>query len=208
MMIAAQALQGASGAQGAESATSFLASFLFYSDITSQWVIPVVVFVIMLIAYARKVAVYEAFVDGAKEGFDVAIMIIPYLVAILFAIAMFRAGGGEKGFTWLMEKTGLPSLLGMPSSIVPLAMIRPLSGSGARGVMLDIFATHGVDSFDGFAASVIQGSTETTFYVLAVYFGSVGIKRMRHAVPACLTGDIIGIIASVLISRAWFAFRG
>ncbi len=187
---------------------SILNSFLFYSDAGSQWIIPLVIFLIALIAYARRVPVYEVFVDGAKEGFDVAIMIIPYLVAILFAIAMFRAGGGERSFTWIMEKTGVPSLLGMPSSVIPLALIRPLSGGGARGVMLDIFHTHGPDSLDGFMASVIQGSTETTFYVLAVYFGSVGVRRMRHAVPACLTGDIIGIIASAIISRAWFSLHG
>lgn len=178
--------------------------FVFYSDIGSQWVVPVLIFGIVLVAWFRKVKVYEVFIDGAKEGFDVAIMIIPYLVAILFAIAMFRAGGGEQSFTWLMEKTGIPQLIGMPTSTIPMALIRPLSGSGARGVMLDIFNTKGVDSFDGMVASVIQGSTETTFYVLAVYFGSVGVLRTRHAVVSCLSADIVGVIASVLISRAFF----
>ncbi len=178
--------------------------FLLFSDVGSQWVIPIIVFVIMLVAYGRRVRVYETFIDGAKEGFDVAIMIIPYLVAILFAIAVFRAGGGEMTFTWMVEKTGLPQLIGMPTSVIPLVLIRPLSGSGARGVLMDIFASKGVDSFDGMVASVMMGSTETTFYVLAVYFGSVGIRRTRHAVPACLTGDIVGFIASVLICRAFF----
>jgi len=178
--------------------------FVFFSDIGSQWVVPVLIFAIVLVAYFRKVRVYEEFVSGAKEGFDVAIMIIPYLVAILFAIAMFRAGGGEQSFTWLMEKTGIPQLIGMPVSTIPMALIRPLSGSGARGVMLDVFASKGVDSLDGFIASVMQGSTETTFYVLAVYFGSVGVRRVRHAVPACLAADIVGMIAAVLISRLFF----
>jgi len=178
--------------------------FVFLSDIGSQWVVPLLIFSIVLVAYFRKVKVYEVFVEGAKEGFDVAIMIIPYLVAILFAISMFRAGGGEQSFTWLMEKTGIPQLIGMPTSTIPMALIRPLSGSGARGVMLDIFATKGVDSLDGLIASIMQGSTETTFCVLAVYFGSVGIRRARHAVPACLIADAVGMIAAVLVGRLFF----
>lgn len=178
--------------------------FVFFSDIGSQWVVPLIIFTIVAVAYFRKVKVYEEFIDGAKEGFDVAIMIIPYLVAILFAIAMFRAGGGEKSFTWLMQKTGIPQLIGMPVSTIPMALIRPLSGSGARGVMLDIFAHKGVDSIDGMIASVMQGSTETTFYVLAVYFGAVGVRRTRHAVAACLTADMVGVIAAVLISHLFF----
>jgi spore maturation protein B len=182
--------------------------FLFFSDVTSQWVIPGVLFFIILIAYGRKVKVYEAFIDGAKEGFDVAVMIIPYLVAILFAIATFRAGGGERAFSWLMEKTGIPDLIGMPASILPLAMIRPLSGSGSRGVLLDIFASKGPDSFDALVGSTLMGSTETTFYVLAVYFGAVGVRRTRHAVIACLCGDIVGILASVLICQWFFAGKG
>ncbi len=178
--------------------------FVFFLDMGSQWVVPLLIFVIVLVAYLRRVKVYEVFIDGAKEGFDVAVMIIPYLVSILFAIALFRAGGGEQTFTWLVEKTGIPQLLGWPTATIPLALVRPLSGSGARGVMLDIFATKGVDSFDGLVASIMQGSTETTFYVLAVYFGSVGIRKTRHAVPACLVADVVGMVAAVLVAHLFF----
>lgn len=178
--------------------------FVFYSDVASQWVIPLVIAAILFIGYARKVPVYETFIEGAKEGFDVAIMIIPYLVSILFAIAVFRAGGGERAFSWLLEKTGIPDLIGMPTSILPLAFIRPLSGSGARGVLMDIFAARGADSLDGLIGSTLMGSTETTFYVIAVYFGAVGVRQTRHAVIACLSGDIAGILASVWICRAFF----
>ncbi len=173
-------------------------------NLIAVFAVPLIIAVFVLYALFRKVKVYETFIDGAKEGFDVAIMIIPYLVAILFAIAVFRAGGGEMTFTWMIEKTGLPQLIGMPTSVIPLVLIRPLSGSGARGVLLDIFASKGVDSFDGMLASVMMGSTETTFYVLAVYFGSVGVRRTRHAIPACLTGEIVGFLASVIICRAFF----
>lgn len=177
-------------------------------DIGSQWVIPFLLVVMVFVAYARKVRVYEAFVEGAKEGFNTSVMIIPYLVSILFAIGMFRAGGGERAFTSLMEMTGIPSLIGMPSSTIPLALIRPLSGSGARGVLVDIFLTKGPDSIDGMVGSILMGSTETTFYVLAVYMGSIGVQRTRHAVASCLSGDIAGIVASVFIARWFLAAAG
>lgn len=175
-------------------------------DFFSQWCIPLIIFFICTYAYFKKVKVYEVFVSGAKEGFNVAVMIIPYLVAILFAIGMFRAGGAEQIFTdFIKPMTGK---LGIPGSVIPLMIIRPLSGGGARGVMLDIFKQYGPDSLDGLIASCIQGSTETTFYVIAVYLGSVGIRRTRYAVPACLIGDIIGFISSVIICNWIFGAGG
>ncbi len=171
-------------------------------DLFSQWCIPLIIFAIACYAYfVKRVKVYEVFVDGAKEGFNVAVMIIPYLVAILFAIGMFRAGGAEGLFVAIVKP--VTSFLGMPPSILPLAFIRPLTGGGARALMLDIFHQYGPDSIDGLIASCIQGSTETTFYVIAVYLGSIGVKRTRYAVPACLIGDFCGMVASVAICRLW-----
>lgn len=175
-------------------------------DTFSQWVIPLVILFIGGIGYLRGVKVYESFVEGAKEGFNIAIMIIPYLVAILFAVALFDTGGAMKLLAFILQP--ITNLLGMPPAILPLAIIRPLTGAGARGVMLNIFDEYGPDSIEGLIASVLQGSTETTFYVLAVYLGSVGIRRTRYAVPACLTGDIVGIIASVIICNLWFGTQG
>ena len=175
-------------------------------DFFSQWCVPIIIFLICTYAYFRGVKVYEVFVVGAKEGFNVAVMIIPYLVAILFAIGVFRAGGAEQIFTDILKP--LTNKIGMPTSIIPLALVRPLSGAGARGVMLDIFKHYGPDSIDGLIASCIQGSTETTFYVLAVYLGSIGVRRTRYAVPACLAGDIIGFIASVVICNLMFGPQG
>jgi spore maturation protein B len=170
-------------------------------DIFSQWCIPLIILSITLYAYCRKVKVYEVFVEGAKEGFNVAVMIIPYLVAILVAIGLFRSGRAMDVFESIVKP--VTNLINMPPSILPLCFIRPLSGSGARGLMIEIFKEYGPDSFDGLIASCIQGSTETTFYVLAVYFGAVGVRNSRHAVPACLIGDIVGMIASVLICQIW-----
>ncbi|MBN1902988.1 spore maturation protein [Candidatus Sumerlaeota bacterium] len=171
-------------------------------DLVSQWCIPLIIFGIAFYAYAmKKVKVYEAFVEGAKEGFNVAIRIIPYLVAILFIIGIFRAGGAEKIFIRMVKP--ITNLVGVPPSLLPLFFIRPLSGAGARAVMIDIFNHHGPDSLDGLIASCVQGSTETTFYVIAVYLGSIGVRRTRYAVPACLFGDLCGMIASVVICKFW-----
>ena len=153
----------------------------------------------------RKVNVYEAFIEGAKEGFSVAISIIPYLVAILVAIGVFRASGALE-----MLVSGLGSLfgmLGMNTDFVPalpVAFMKPLSGSGARGMMVEAMNTYGVDSFVGRLASAIQGSTETTFYVLAVYFGSVSVRKTRYALTCGLLADLAGVIAAILISYLFF----
>lgn len=184
-----------------------MSTWLDLADFVSQWSIPAIILIVIVVAAIRRVPMYESFVAGAKEGFDIAIMIIPYLVAILLVIAVFRASGA-------LEDTKAVAAIGLESvgleehveklELIPLAIVRPLSGSGARGVMLDLFEHHGPDSFIGYAASVMQGSTETTFYILTVYFGSVGIKRVRHTLPACLIADVAGMIAALIFASLLF----
>ncbi len=160
--------------------------------------------VIFIIGYGafKKVKVYEGFVEGAKEGFQVAIRIIPYLVAMLVAIGVFRASGAMELLTSVLSP--VTDFIKMPSEALPMALIRPLSGSGALGVMSDIIKTHGPDSLIGRMVSVMMGSSETTFYVLAVYFGSVSITRTRQAVPAGIIADIVSVIMSViLVNLIW-----
>jgi spore maturation protein SpmA len=155
-----------------------------------------------LYAAIRGIAVYEEFVEGAKEGFAVAIRIIPYLVAILVAIGMFRGGGGIDLVTrWLRP---VLDAIRFPTELVPLALMRPLSGSGTIGLFSDLVKQLGPDHLVSRMAATILGSTETTFYVVAVYFGAVGVQRTRHAVPAGLVADLVGIIASVIICRLVF----
>jgi spore maturation protein B len=148
------------------------------------------------------VKVYEHFVEGAKEGFQVATRIIPYLVAILMAIGMFRASGAMGFFVALISP--LTDLIGMPAETLPVALMRPLSGSGSMALVTELMKTHGPDSFIGRLASTMYGSTETTFYVLAVYFGSVSISKTRHALPSGLIADCFGLLAAVLICRLVF----
>ena len=164
--------------------------------------IPFLLSSIPLIAALRRVKVYEEFVEGAKEGFQTAVRIIPYLVAILVAIGMFRAAGGIEMLTKLLAPA--LSYIGFPSELLPMAFMRPLSGSGSLGVLTDIAKTYGADSLLARTAATIFGSTETTFYVLAVYFGSVGVKRTRHALAAGLVADVVGITVSVIICRLMF----
>lgn len=165
-------------------------------EAASAWIMPSLIFGMLLIGMLRGVKVYEVFVEGAKEGFNLAITIIPYLVAILSAVGMFRASGGLGLVTRTIGAYTAP--LGLPAEVLPLAMLRPLSGSGAFGITADLLQTHGPDSLIGQLASTMNGSTETTFYVLAVYFGSIGVHRVRHAVWAGLAADIAGVIASVM----------
>ncbi len=159
----------------------------------------------LLCGAARRVNVYEAFVDGAKEGFGVAVQIIPYLVAILVAIGLFRASGG---MDWLMQGlAGAVASLGLNTDFVPalpVGLMKVLSGAGARGLMVDVMTTYGVDSFQGKLAAIIQGSTETTFYVLAVYFGSVNVRRTRHALGCALFADAVGLVAAIGIAYLFF----
>lgn len=159
----------------------------------------------LLAGMRKKVNVYEAFVDGAKEGFKVAIGIIPYLIAILVAIGMFRASGA---MDWLLYAiSAFVDWCGFDNRFVgalPTALMKPLSGSGARGMMLDALGTYGADSFVGRLTCVLQGATDTTFYILALYFGSVGIKRTRHALSCGLIADAAGIVASIIIAYIFF----
>lgn len=160
----------------------------------------------VLQAMIKKINVYDAFIDGAKDGFKTAVGIIPYLIAILVAVGMFRACGAmellENGLAWCFEICGInPDLAGA----VPTALMKPLSGSGARGLMLEAMTTHGADSLVGRLCCILQGTTDTTFYVLAVYFGSVSIKNTRHAVACCLIADLAGAIAAFAIAAIFFA---
>ena len=169
----------------------------------STWAIPVLLFIIPVLAFTKKIKVYEVFVDGAKEGFEVAVKIIPYLVAILVAIGMFRASGAMDIFVKLISP--LTEAIGLPAESLPAALMRPLSGSGTLGIATELMVEHGPDSFIGRLVSTFFGSTETTFYVIAVYFGAVGIKKTRHAVPAGLIGDLAGLLAALFICRLVFA---
>ena len=168
----------------------------------SYWMIPALVAVFVLYGWARRVRVYDSMVEGAKEGFQVALRIIPFLVAILVAIGMFRASGGLDLIVSLIAP--LTALVGMPGEALPMALLRPLSGSGALGVAADAMRTHGPDSLIGYMVSTYQGSTETTFYTLAVYFGAIGVKTTRHTLPACLLADVTGILAATFIVNLMF----
>jgi spore maturation protein B len=168
----------------------------------SLFAIPAILLLIITHAAFKKVKVYDSFIEGAKGGFEVAIRIVPYLVAIVVAIGMFRASGAMDYFAALVSP--LTNLIGLPAEALPVALMRPLSGSGTLGLVTEIMQTHGPDSFLGRLASTMYGSTETTFYVLAVYFGSVGIKKTRHAVPAGLLADAIGLLAALVICRVVF----
>jgi spore maturation protein SpmA/spore maturation protein SpmB len=171
---------------------------VFFGQIVSPWILPGLMLGFLLFGVMRRVPIYESFVEGAKEGFQVALKIIPYLVAILVAVGMFRASGALE---WVVGHIGqVTTLIGLPAEALPMALLRPLSGSGAYGVMASIIndPAVGPDSYIGYLVSTLQGSTETTFYVLAVYFGAVQIRRIRHALAAGLTADVVGVIAAVV----------
>lgn len=176
-----------------------------YSTTTANVFLFVIIIGFIIAGMRKKINVYDAFVEGAKEGFTTAVRIIPYLVAILVAIGVFRASGC---MDYLIEGiANLVSLCGINSDFVgalPTALMKPLSGSGARGLMVDAMNTYGADSFVGRLSCIFQGSTDTTFYILAVYFGSVGVVRTRHAVPCGLLADLAGIIAAILICYLFF----
>ena len=178
---------------------------ILYGSAVSPWIIPGLMLALLGFGAARRVAVYEVFVDGARDGFQVAIRIIPYLVAILVAVGMLRASGAMDLVIAPLAK--LTSLVGLPAEALPMALLRPLSGSGAYGYLSAIIQDPaiGPDSYTGYLVSTFQGSTETTFYVLAVYFGAVQVRRVRHAVAAGLTADVAGIAAAVFICSLLFA---
>ena len=167
----------------------------------SPWIIPALVVLMLGFGMVRGVRVYECFVEGAKEGFEVAVRIIPYLVAILVAIGMLRASGALEAIVGVLG--GFTSRVGLPAEALPMALLRPLSGSGAYGVMASILGDPaiGPDSYTGYLVSTLQGSSETTFYVLAVYFGAVQVRRVRHTLAAALTADFVALVAAVAACR-------
>ena len=163
----------------------------------SIWAVPVLLVGITLAGMLRKVKVYDVFLDGAKEGFGVAVRIIPFLVGILVAIGMFRASGAME--LLLAGLRPVATATGFPVELIPLAILRSLSGSGSLALTTDIIKTQGPDSLLARMAATMYGSSETTFYVLAVYFGAIGVRRTRHAVPAALVGDVAAAIATVAV---------
>lgn len=171
------------------------------SNLVANVILYGVISVFLLMALVRRVNAYEAFIEGAKEGFQVAVRIIPYLVAILVAIGVFRASGTldlmVAGLARLFSALGLRTEL-IPA--LPTALMKPLSGSGARGMMVDAMTTYGADSFVGRLASTFQGATDTTFYILALYFGSVGVRKTRYAVACGLVADLVGVIAAIFVA--------
>ena len=169
----------------------------------AYFVIPVSVVGFPLYGLFKRVPVYESFVEGAKEGFNVAVRIIPYLVAILFAIGMFRASGAMDFLVTSLNP--LLAFVGFPGEVLPMAIIRPLTGSGSAGLVADMINEYGEDSLFVKMAATMFGSTETTFYVVAVYFGAVNIKKTRHAVPAGLTADFAAMLIAVWTVRLLFA---
>ena len=208
---AAAALEGGSGAYplwvsvlALGAIAGFVPLTVLYGREIAPWIIPGLMVGLLSFGVARRVRIYERFVEGAADGFRVAVRIIPYLVAILVAVGMFRASGALE---MLIGPLGAAtSLVGLPAEALPMALLRPLSGSGAYGVLASILQDPaiGPDSYTGYLVSTIQGSTETTFYVLAVYFGAVGIRRLRHAIPAALAADAAGIAGAVAITWALF----
>ena len=176
-----------------------------FSSVASNLVLFSTIIVFMLLAIRKRVNVYEAFIEGAKDGFGIAIKIIPYLVAMLVAIGVFRASGMldylVDGVAWAFNAVGINTDF---VSSLPTAFMRPLSGSGARGMMVETINTYGVDSFAGRLSSVMQGTTETTLYVVAVYFGAVNIRKTRYAITCGLFADFVGIVAAILISYMFF----
>ncbi len=178
---------------------------ILYGTAIAPWIIPGLIVALLGFGVARKVRVYEVFVEGAKDGFQVALRIIPYLVAILVAVGMFRGSGAME--LVIVPLGAVTGLFGLPPEALSMALLRPLSGSGAYGLVASIIQDPaiGPDSYTGYLVSTLQGSTETTFYVLAVYFGAVQIRRVRHALAAGLTADLAGVIAAVVICSILFA---
>ena len=172
----------------------------------SPWILPGLMAGFLVFGAVRRVCIYEVFVEGAKEGFQVALRIIPYLVAILVAVGMLRASGALDLLVGALAP--VTARFGLPAEALPMALMRPLSGSGAYGILAAIIndPTIGPDSYTGFLVSTLQGSTETTFYVMAVYFGAVQVRRMRHAMAAALTADAAGVIFAVIACHLYFSF--
>ena len=172
-------------------------------NIISVWALPAIIILILTFGLIRKVPLYEVFTTGAKEGFKVSVNIIPYLVAIMVGISMLRASGIIEGIGTLMSP--ILSHFNISADVIPLMIVRPLSGSAALGIFSDIAHNAGPDAFTTKLAAIMVGSSETTFYVLAVYFGAVGIKKYRYALLTGLSADFIGIVMSIIVARLFFA---
>ncbi|MEW6182063.1 MAG: spore maturation protein [Bacillota bacterium] len=168
----------------------------------AKWVIPGLLFVILTAGFYRRIPVYEVFISGAQEGFEVAVKTIPYLVAMLVAISVFRTSGAMEGLAQLLQPVLTP--FGIPPEVLPHALMRPLSGGAALGIATDIIRTHGPDSMIGRMVSTMQGTSDTTFYVLSVYFGAVEVKRYRYAPVTGLLADVTTFLASVILVRKFF----
>lgn len=168
----------------------------------SRWAIPFLLLAIPVYGALRRVPVYEAFVEGAEEGFSTAVKIIPFLVGMMLAISVFRASGAMDWLAWCLRP--LTRLLDIPAEILPLGIMRPMSGSAVLGMTTELMKVYGPDSFIGRLASVMQGTTDTTFFILTIYFGSVGIKKYRYSVITGLSADITGFIAAIYICHLIF----
>ncbi len=169
-------------------------------DAISVWAVPVLLGVIPLYGLVRGIPVYEVFVEGAEEGFKMAVMMIPFIVGILVALSVFEASGA---LDWVIARLSGPlGLLGVPAPVVPLMLVRPISGGAALGIATGLLQKYGPDSLIGRVASTLQSSTDTTFYVLTLYFGSVGIRKTRYALKVALLGDLAGFVAALVICRA------
>lgn len=173
-----------------------------FIDILSLWALPTIILVILTVALIRKVPIYEAFIEGAKDGVKVSFNIVPYLVAIIVAISMLRASGAIDSLAILCS--GILEKIHLPADILPLAFVRSLSGSAAIGVFSDIIANNDINSYTSKLAAIMLGSSETTFYVLTVYFGAVGIKKYRYALLTGISADLIGIIMAIIVTRFFF----
>ncbi len=168
----------------------------------SLWIIPVLISLIIVFAIWNRVPVYETFVEGAKDGFQTAVQIIPHLVGMMVAITIFRESGALQMLTQFLNP--FFTLMHFPTEVFPLAMLRPISGTGALALTTDLIANYGPDSFIGRLASTMQGSTDTTLYIATVYFGAVGIKKIGYAVKVGLLADLVGIIASIIVVTFYF----
>lgn len=167
-----------------------------------SYIIPIIILLILTYGYIKGVKVYEVFIEGAKEGLAITYRIFPYIAAMLLAVGMLRRSGGLDFLLHIISP--LTNALGIPRDIMPLVIMKPLSGSGALGVLADILKRAGPDSFEGIVASTIMSSTETIFYTITVYFGSVGIRNIRHTLVAALIADFAGVIGALLVCTALF----
>ncbi|MBM7598321.1 spore maturation protein B [Virgibacillus halotolerans] len=168
----------------------------------STWLIPCFILLVLIVSTWKKVPTYELFVEGGKEGVKIAFSLLPFLLGMIVSISILRSSGALEAFVNLISP--FLALVGIPPEVVPLAFVRPISGTAALGMTTELIATHGPDSFLGRLASTMQGSTDTTLYILTIYFGAVGIKKMRYALKVGLLADLIGILASIIIVTIMF----